>query len=171
MARKNSVIAIEADTANSAIITITVADAGGKPITINANKLTDEVKHRAMMHGLIQKLSDAAALPKVDGLPADPSAKYAAIAATAERIREGEWNKRGDGEGSGVVGGVIFRALLAWKAGSDPEKLRAWYDGKTRSEQLALRNVPEIAAEIDKLKSAKTPAIDTGALVADLDNL
>lgn len=169
MARKNSVIS--ADVTAERIV-FTIADVGD--ITVSIESLTDEIRERAMLHGLVQKISDAAAL----GKDASPSDKYAAMQAVAGRLLEGEW-KQSRGEGAGPVAGVIFRAFSQWvhdkakaakKDAPAMEAIRAVYDSKTRAEQLALRNVPAIAAIIETLKAAKTPAkaVDTDALLGDL---
>lgn len=176
MARKNAIVSVVfADTkkmvemsATAQLITITVAGEA-KPIILDESKLSVDVLGRALTHGLIQKVSDAAALGK-DSTPAD---KHAAMLATVERLLSGDWNKRGDADGTSPIGGIIFRALLAWKSSADPEKLRAWYDAKPRIEQLALRDVPEIKAEMERIKSERGPGktIDTSSLLSDLDAL
>lgn len=173
--RKNSVIAVAIE---SSVIAFTIAgamdDGADATITVDTAKLADEITERAMYHGLVQKISDAAAL----GKDATPSDKYHAMQAVADRLIAGEW-KQSRGEGAGPVAGVIFRAFSQWVADKAklakkpvpaPEAIRAVYDGKTRAEQLALRNVPEIAAIIETLKAAKTPAktVDTDALLGDL---
>jgi len=169
MARKNAIVSVAVA---SGAITFTVADVGD--IVVDVTKLSDEITERATYHGLVQKISDAAALGK-DATPAD---KYNAMKAVADRLVDGEW-KQSRGEGAGPVAGVIFRAFVQWvgdraKAAKKPapatEAIRAVYDGKTRAEQLALRNVPEIAAIIETLKAEKQPktAVDSAALLADL---
>lgn len=175
MARKNSVVSTVVE---NSTIAITVAGGGDNgtdaTITVDVSALADEIIERATYHGLVQKISDAAALGK-DATPAD---KYAAMKAVADRLIEGEW-KQSRGEGAGPVAGVIYRAFAQWVAdmatkAKKPvpaaEAIRAVYDGKTRAEQLALRNVPAIAAIIETLKAAKTPAktVDTDSLLAGL---
>lgn len=175
MARKNSVISTVIE---SSTIAITVAGGGDNgadaTISVDVSKLDSEIAERAMYHGLVQKISDAAAL----GKGATPSDKYNAMLAVAERLISGEW-KQSRGEGAGPVAGVIFRAFAQWamdmaKAkkvdAPSAETLRKVYDSKPRAEQLALRNVPAIAAIIETLKAAKAPAktVDTDALLGDL---
>jgi hypothetical protein len=169
MARKNAIVSVAID---SSVITFTVAEVGD--IVIDVTKLAEEITERATYHGLVQKISDAAAL----GKDATPSDKFAAMKSVADRLIDGEW-KQSRGEGAGPVAGIIFRAFSQWvadraKLAKKPmpavEAIRAVYDGKTRAEQLALRNVAEIAAIIETLKAAKTPkqGVDTDALLGDL---
>lgn len=175
MARKNSVVSSGWD---SGILAFEIvggnADSSTAVIEIHADKLTDDIREHAMFHGLTQKISDAAAL----GKDATPSDKYAAMKAVADRLLDGEW-KQSRGEGAGPVAGVIYRAFSQWVmdmakakkvAAPSPDAVRAVYDSKTRAEQLALRNVPAIAAIIETIKAAKTPAkaLDTDELLAGL---
>lgn len=156
------------------VIYFDVADVG--TIALDRTALPADVMSRAASHGLIQKVSDAAALGK-DATPAD---KHAAMQAVVERLQAGDWNKRSEtGEGS-TPSGLIFRAYAEYanarraaakKKPLDESVIRASYDGMERKQQLALRGVPEIAAIMIRIKSergnAKT-SIDVDALMADL---
>lgn len=175
MARKNSIISF--DLADD-IATFTVTDAGD--IVLNLAALSDDIRREAMVHGLRQKVSDAAAIPKAD-LPADPveaaKTKFAAMQAVAARLIAGEWSGR-SGDGAGPVAGIIYRAYeefaltsaAAKKATITVEQIRAAYDAKTRSEQLALRGVPAIAAIMDRIRAEKgtSSTVDADSLLADL---
>ena len=158
MARKNSIISSSFE---AGAVSITVE--GFDPLTINLVNLPEDIASRAMAHGIIQKVSDAAAI-KRDELPDDPAKaaamKYDAMREVFTRIISGDWNaKRGDGNGQ--PSGLIFRALLEYtnatrKAAKKPPveeaTLREYYDGKTRAEQLAFRNIPAIAAIVERIK-------------------
>lgn len=176
--RKNSLINVVR--AENGTLTFTVGEAGS--FDVNPAILADEIRERAMLHGIVQKISDAAAISKADlsGNPeTDAKTKLEAMSAVAARLAEGEWSKR-SGDGSGPVQGVIYRAFeefalaKAKKAKKEltPEQVRAVYDAKSRADQLALRTVPEIAAIIERLKSERgakaAKAIDTDALLNDL---
>ena len=182
MARKNSIISVAIENTVIAITVAKAVDGNDATITIDTAKLDSEITERAMLHGLVQKVSDAAALSKDEtaGMSESQiaSTKYNAMLAVADRLIAGEW-KQSRGEGSGPVTGVIYRAFSQWVADSAKKKklpaptedvIRAVYDKKTRAEQLELRKVPEIAAIIEKLKAAKTPAkkVDTDKLLAGL---
>lgn len=177
MAKKNSVISVEFDNGN---LRFAVANAG--EFTLNLSSLSDDLREKALVHGLTQKISDAAAISKAD-LPTDPveaaKVKFEAMKAVADRLAEGDWSKR-SGDGSGPVAGIIFRAFVefvsnAAKAKKRPvpseAEIRAVYDAKDRAGQLALRNVPEIAAIIERMKSERgtgTAKVDTSALLGEL---
>lgn len=170
MARKNSIVSI---TNLDGVLTFTVADCGEFNLSIPG--LSDELKTKALAHGIVQKISDAAALPK----GSTPTDKFMAMKSVADRLIEGEWSAR-RGDGTTQVSGVIYRAFREWvetkaKAAKKPapaeEAIRALYDGKDRAGQLALRSVSEIATIIERLKTEKgsnAPAVDAGELLAEL---
>ena len=183
MAKKNSIISVEtigegADLFDRTIMFV-VEGAGDFQISLNA--LSAELRQKALIHGLVQKVSDAAAMPKAD-LPADPveaaKVKFEAMKAVADRLIEGDWSKR-SGDGSGPVARLIYRAFEQWvmekaakaKKTITAEQIRATYDAKSRAEQLALRSVPEIAEIIEQLKAergATASKVDTSALLDEL---
>lgn len=175
---KKSIISANVDDEN--ILNIAVEGVGVIHLPING--LTDELRQRALVHGLVQKISDAAAIAKAE-LPTDPTeaakVKFAAMSAVADRLAEGEWSKR-SGDGAGPVAGIIFRAFAEFVAAAATAKkrpvpseaeIRAVYDAKDRAGQLALRTVPEIAAIIERMKSergTKASPVDASALLGEL---
>ncbi len=181
MARKNALIAVSINEAATEL-TFTVGEGAGS-FTVDMPTLSDDIRNRAQVHGLVQKISDAAAIAKAE-LPSDPaeaaSVKYEAMRSVATRLMEGEWSKR-SGDGSAPVAGIIFRAFAEWaadmakKAKKDvpsTEALRAVYDAKDRAGQLALRTVPAIAKIIERMKSERgasaANSVDSNALLGEL---
>lgn len=175
---KKSIISTDVD---GNVITFAVDGAG--EFTVDIGALSDDIRARALAHGIIQKVSDGAAIPRAE-LPANPidvaKVKFSAMSAIAERLADGEWSKR-SGDGSGPVAGIIYRAFAEWvatrataakKPVPDDAAIRAVYDAKNRSEQLALRNIPEIAAIIERMKSERGSAaaakVDTAGLLEEL---
>ena len=178
MAKKNSILSA---TVNDDATSILFKVGGAGEIALDVAALSAEVRNRAMLHGLIQKVSDAAAIPKADltdDAATDAATKFNAMAAVAQRLIDGDWTKR-SGDGSGPVAGVIYRAFHLWaveqktaanQPAPTPEQTRAVYDARDRAGQLALRTIPRIAEIIETLK-ASTPAsskIDTSALLGEL---
>lgn len=147
-----------------------VADVG--VISLDLTNLTADIRHQAMIHGLTQKVSDAAAL----GKEATASDKFSAMQSVVERLigPEGSWNKR-SGEGSGPVAGLIFRAVAEYartaiNPGLTDDQIRGWYDDKDRKEQLALRSVPAVREIMDRMRAEKGGAakVDVDALLSGL---
>ena len=150
----------------NAAITVTIADdqhamtlkfANGEEIRVNRAELSDEILRHAVMHGLKQKLVDAAAISRNPdtGRSATVADKYAAVREVYDRLLAGNWNKgRGEGSGSGAgAGGLLFRALCRLYSRKTPEQIRTFLAGKGRDEQAALRKNPRVSAIIEEIKA------------------
>lgn len=175
MARKNSIISsvCEGDT-------LTFAVEGAGEFSIKLSELSDDIRNEALVHGLRQKVSDGAAIPR-DQLPNNPveaaRLKFSAMSEIADRLRNGEWSAR-RGDGSAPVAGIIYRAFEEWAKANAAERgitltseqVRAYYDARDRAAQLNLRNVPEIADIIARMKAERGGAssVDADAILADL---
>lgn len=181
--RKNALIGVTHNADNDTL-TFTVGEGAGS-FDLSLNDLTVDISKRALIHGLVQKISDGAAIPKAD-LPKKPAdaakAKFDAMLAIRDRIAgpDGEWSKR-NGDGSGPVAGIIFRAFAEYvgdmaeaRKATPPsaDAIRARYDALDRAGQLALRNIPEVAAIMERIRSERgasaAKSVDTDALLGDL---
>lgn len=141
----------------------------GKTLAIDATMLNPELLAYAALHGLKQKLVDAAAILRNPdtGASATIDDKYDAVREIYDRITspDGTWNKvRGDGTGGGASVGLLVRALMAM-TGKNEDDTRAQLDACTDDEVKALRGNPKVAAKIAEFKNAASK-IDTGALLA-----
>ena len=125
----------------------------------------------ATMHGLKQKLVDAAAIGRNPdtGRSATIADKYNAVRAVYDRLLAGMWNAP-RGEGGTGSGGLLFRALVRMYPGKSPEALREYLSGKTPAEQAALRKNPRVAAIIEEIR-AEAPDEDSADSDAMLDEL
>ena len=164
--RKTDGPAISADIYGT-VLTFTFSD--GQEIVIDAATLTPEIQRDAMMHGLKQKIADAAALSRnpETGRSAGLLDKRAAMREVIDRLQAGMWNKTRDGGSGGGSGGLLFRALCEYKPHTPPEQLRAWLAAKDKAEQAKLRKIPAIAAIIERMIAAAGP-VDEDALFAGL---
>ena len=148
---------------------LTIEFSNGQTIYVWLGELNSTIIEQATLHGLKQKLVDAAAISRNPdtGRSATIDDKYTAVREVYDRLLAGSWNKgRGDGSSMGN-GGLLFRALCQMYPGKTPEALRAFLDGKTKSECAALRATPKIAAIIDTLR-APSGDVDTDGLLAEL---
>ena len=150
---------------------MTLVFANGKQITVNAEALEADIVNRAVMHGLKQKLVDAAAISRNPdtGATASIEDKYNAVYEVYQRLLNGEWNKNREG-GGGVSGGLLFRALCRLYAAKTPEAIREFLDGKTKAEQSALRANPKIAAIIDEIRAERVSGVDSDDLLDELND-
>lgn len=145
----------------------------GEGIDLNAVNLVGDIRDYAMMHGLKQKLVDAAAISRnpETGRAATIADKYEAVKAVYERLIAGEWNATR--EGGGTTGGLLLQALCRLYGDKTPEQLRDYLAGKTDAEKAALRKNPKVASVIDTIRaeSGKAAGIDTDELLDELDGL
>lgn len=150
---------------------LTLNFADGAVITLGVNDLSDEIIRYATLHGLKQKLIDAAAISRNPdtGRSASLEDKFNAIMDVRERLLAGQWNKGREG-GAGGTGGLLFRALCQLYPQKLPEQIREFLEGKSKAEQAALRATPKIAAIIEQLRAKAGSDIDTDELLGDLED-
>ena len=153
--------------------TLVLAFRHGEVLRVHPETLAPEIQRAAMLHGLKQKLVDAAAISRdtTTGRAATIATKYNAVKEIFDRIT-GEtpsWNKPRAG-GAGGQGGLLARAIARYKSVT-VEQAKAYLDRLTDAQKQALRVDPRIATIINDLRaeSAKPAGIDTDALLGGLD--
>lgn len=148
---------------------IILTPAGGSPITISTENLSSEVLRYATLHGLKQKLVDAAAISRnpETGRSATVADKIAAVQEVLDRLLAGEWNKRREGA---PTGGLLLRALARLYPARTRDQLVEFLAGKSDAEKAALRRNPKVAAIIEEIRaeSADDESIDSDELLAGL---
>lgn len=133
----------------------------GRELVLDAGKLADSVRTRAMMHGLKQKIGDAAAIARGDGgRSATLDDKYAAMMAVRDALVEGEWERRGEGMGT-----LLVRALAIVYPDKDRAKLAEWVKTKSTAERRALETRADVAAAIVQIAGS----VDRSKLDAEID--
>ena len=152
--------------------TLSLAFANGKNLTLDAGRLGEEVLKAAMLHGLKQKLVDAAAISRnpETGRAASVEDKYEAVRTVYDRLLTGHWNAQREGAGAG--GGLLLQALCRMYDGrKTAEQLREYLAGKTDAEKTALRKNPRIATIIEEIRAetGKAPSVDVDALLGELE--
>lgn len=162
--------AINADIFGS-VLTLTFAD--GNEIVVDVSKLSDDIRAAAIMHGVKQKLVDAAAIARnVDtGTSATVTDKYNAVKKVADRIMsaDGKWNEgRGAATTPGASGAILVRALMKM-TGKDETYVKDFLSAKTKEERAALKRNPKVLEIMAELQAATvTNGINTDALLGEL---
>ncbi len=156
---------------------MSIAFGNGETLQLDADTLTPEIQRAAMMHGLKQKLVDAAAIGRdnVTGRSATNDDKYAAVREVFDRITgangmSATWNKVRDGSASVVAGGLLVGALMQL-SGKERAEIVAYLAPMTNEQKAALRKNPKVAAIIEEIKLANAKAdkgVDTDAMLAGL---
>ena len=166
------------DAKRNATITATITNnqlvlmfANGETLTIRGDELNTDIQQYALMHGLKQKLVDAAAISRnpETGRTATVDDKFQAVKTVYDRLLAGQWNATR--EGGGNAGGLLFQALCRMYAGrKTPDQLREFLTDKSDAEKTALRKNPRIAQIIDEIRAetGKAANIDTDELLDEL---
>jgi frataxin-like iron-binding protein CyaY len=170
----NKTPAAIAATINGRVLALTFGNGG--ELIADAERLTAAMWDACVMHGLKQKLVDAAAIPRntETGRSATIDEKEAAVREVWNRLLAGEWNKVRDGEGSGN-GGLLVTALIRLYAGRKTDaEIKAYVEGLNEKEQAAVRASSRVAPIIAAIKAErdakKADKIDGEALLAGLDD-
>lgn len=166
---KRNVPAIEA-AINDVTGVLVLTFSNGRDITVKADELAVGIQRYAMLHGLKQKLVDAAAITRNPdtGRSATIEDKFEAVKEVYDRLLAGQWNKaRGDGTGSG---GLLFKALCRVYPTKTPDAIREFLAKKSDAEKTALRGNPKIAEAIAAIRAeaGTTANIDTDGLLDEL---
>ena len=164
---------IEASVENDGTLVLTFRH--GEVLRLHPETLNPEIQRAAMLHGLKQKLVDAAAISRdtTTGRAATIATKYEAVREIFDRITGASgwpaWNKPRAGGGGGQ-GGLLARAIARYKS-VPVEAAKSYLDRLTDAQKQALRVDPRIATIINQLRaeSAKPAGIDTDALLGGLD--
>lgn len=148
-----------------------LAFSNGQAMQLTIDQLSPAIIEQAIIHGLKQKLVDAAAISRnpTTGRSATIDDKYNAVREVYDRLLSGQWNKVRDG-GSGMKGGLLFRALCLMYADKTPDAIRAFLDKKTPAEKTALRNTAKIAAIIATFKTDDDGGTDVDAMLDELND-
>lgn len=171
---KKTVTAVSATlNAHGDVLHLTFAN--GETLSVDSKALDPAIAQAALMHGLKQKLIDAAAISRdpETGRTAAIDDKYAAVRTVFDRITRADnpsWNIiRGTGEGGGNKGGLLVRAMMRL-TGKSREEIMAFLEDKTKEEVAALRKNPRIEEIMSQLRaeSANTSGIDSDSLLDGL---
>lgn len=119
---------------------------GADSIALDMTKLNADVVKRAAIHGMIQRISDAAAISRdpETGKSATPQEKYDAMAQLIAHYESGtsEWSRTRSGDGAPK--GVLFRALCIVYPKRQPEEIREWLKGKSKAEKATMRQSKKV---------------------------
>jgi len=155
--------------------------AGGQTVTLDMDLMNPTLIDRAVVHGLKQRISDAAAIPcdPVTGLPASPEEKFAAIAALVEHYNSGssEWNRaRAAGDGISRTGNTLQAfANVYWEGDvvKAKGKMEAFATKRQIEYAVAVKiwaGADKIVEEVARMKAAVPAKVDADSLLDELED-
>jgi hypothetical protein len=172
-AKSNSVITHRVDSVGGADPTevkIVFQVLGAGETVLDLSRVHADVRAKALIHGMVQRVSDAAAIPRntTTGKSASPVEKLEAMSALVEHYNSGasEWRlARAEGAGRGSY---LLNALLELKPGKSREEISAWLKTLDDKTKRALENSDKIKPLIDKQRAAGAVEIDAEELLEGL---
>lgn len=139
---------------------LTLTFSHGETLRVDADSLSSAIRSAAILHGLKQKLCDAAAISRnpETGRSATIEDKFTAVVEVFERITTGgTWNKTRESGSGGNSGGLLFRALCQIYEGKrTPAQITEFLAKLNDADKAALRKQPRVKTVIDALRPEKT---------------
>lgn len=153
--------------------TLTVTFSNGKDLSIDVATLTPEIQRQAMLHGIKQKLVDAAAMSRdADNLNSNQvEAKYEAVRAVHARLTSDHpsWNKERAAQGTPTNGNNLLVRALMQMTGRDKSYVDDFLSSKTKEQRAALKRNPRVLSIIAELQAATVShGVDTDELLTEL---
>jgi len=143
----------------------------GSTASINLDDLIPSLVEQAALHGLKQKIVDAAAISRdpVTGKSATFADKEAACRDIIDRLLAGHWNKPA-GEPRDDTGGMFLRALMEVWGSDDVAATKARMAAWDKDQIAAVKKNPRVTAIMARMatEAAKAKGIDSDALLGDI---
>ena len=140
---------------------VTFTSAAGQVLECDLGALNGDIRAMLQLHGLKQKVGDAAAL----GAGSSDADKVTAMTAVWEMLVAGDWSKRGEGDGGGEA---VTVEAMARVTGATLQQAREVFEGLDKKAQAAMRKdlagtIAEIQAERAAAKPVKAEAASAAA--------
>lgn len=142
---------------NHGMLTLTFSDTSTAQLaTVD---LSTEILSQALIHGLKQKLVDAAAIARnIDtGASATLEDKKGAVLKVLERLIAGQWNATREG-GTSEKGSLLLMALTRLQPNRDRAELEVWVKGLDDAQRSALSSNPKILPTIQAIQAERAAA-------------
>lgn len=169
-AKSNSVITSKVE---GQTLIFTVKDIGN--LRLNFTDLSETVRERAMVHGMVQRISDAAAIARSaeNGYKVSAQEKYDAMAELVAHYASGtsEWSRARGAPGIGADAALLVKCLAQIYDDRTLEQLKAWVAKRSKSERTALLMSEKIKPLADEIRAQSASDISADDLIADLETM
>jgi hypothetical protein len=154
--------------------------AGGQTTVLDMAKVSQTLLDRAIVHGLKQRISDAAAIPcdSETGLPATPAEKFAAMSELVEHYNSGtsDWIRpRTAGDGTPRSGSTLQAFANVYWGGDLAEAqvtMQAFATKRGIEFAAAVKvwaGADKIVEEVARMKAAIPAKVNADSLLDELD--
>lgn len=153
--------------------TLTITFSNGRDLAVDVSTLNPEIQRTAMLHGIKQKLVDAAAIARntETGTSVSVDDKYVAVHEVYVRLtsQNPTWNKERAAAGTPTsTNNLLVRALMQM-TGRDKAYVDDFLSSKTKEQRAALKTNPRVLAIIAELQAAApSNGVDTDGLLEEL---
>jgi hypothetical protein len=143
-------------------------------LRLELQRIAPALQDRAMIHGWIQRIGDAAAIQhnKETGLAATPADKFENMRRLVEHYNSGsdQWSpsRASGGTRIGSDESLLAQAIAELKPESSPDAIRAKVHGMTRAQRLALMEQASVKPIIERLRGEQVQDIDADELLSGL---
>ena len=141
--------------------------------TLSTRDLSPEILSQALLHGLKQKLVDAAAIARnvETGASATIGDKKEAVMEIHTRLLEGAWNKgRAAGDGVSGKGSILLLALQRLQPKRDAVELAEWLKARTDAERAALAKNAKILLHVQAIQAERAERAAAAAKKSGIDS-
>ena len=141
--------------------------------TLSTRDLSPDILSQALLHGLKQKLVDAAAIARnIDtGASATTADKKEAVMEIHSRLLEGAWNKgRAAGDGTNGKGSILLLALQRLQPKRDAVELAEWLKARTDAERAALAKNAKILPHVQAIQAERAERAAAAAKKSGIDS-
>lgn len=143
-AKSNSVITHSLE---GSVLTFHVVGVGELELDLSA--LAPTIYERAAVHGMVQRIADAAALSRnpVTGKPASAKDKFKAMRELVEYYSTGttEWKRARVGGSGAPKGGLLKKCLVKMYPDYSDERITKYLEGLSKKDKAALLASPKVA--------------------------
>lgn len=151
---------------------MTMAWSDGVRAELDVSKLSDDVLEQAKIHGLRQKLGDAAAMSRnpETGQSATIADKRSRVEAVAQYLRDGHWTAPTRATPETSSRAILVEALCRLNTSADRAKIADAIAAKTPAEIAAMSAVPRVASVIAAIRAERS-AVSAESAESMLDEL
>ena len=150
-----------------------VKDAG--ELSLDLGAVSEQVRLRAAIKGLTNRVIDAAALGFNEelGRYATPEEKFAAMKRLVDWYGTGteEWNLRTGGQAKESAGGLLVQVLCEVWPEKEPGKIKEWVKGLGQAKREALLQEEKYRTVAERIRAELATKVDTGGLEDELESL
>ena len=156
-------------------VTTTEENPNAGELRLDMTRLHAEVLARATQHGLVQRISDRAAISRntETGKPATADEKWAAMKELVDHYESGsaDWGMRATRSGTTGAGvELLVECLMEIYPTKGREALKAWAMKRTIVDRAALLASEKIKPIADRLRAEAVEGLDAEAMLGELDD-